>query len=169
MVLYGTQLKRPACLRFFFITGELDRRQNPRWELFSPCRIIWQKTTYSGRILDLSQRGAMVESSTLLPHGQQVTIFFSLAGRERQIGGTVIHRFEEASHTQPNFEGLHGFYVEFHESQKEIMAKMQNLQNTSSAGSVGQPLSYELSRRMPKQLLHKLSEINKDIWLVLAR
>jgi putative nucleotidyltransferase with HDIG domain len=143
---------------------EMDRRQNTRWELFSPCRIIWQGNANSGQILDLSQEGAMLEASTLPPHGQQVTLFFTLEGLEAQIGGTVIHR----SGTQTAFEGVHGFYIEFHEPQKEIMGKMQKLHSASSAGSNGQPLPYEQRRMGSKQLLDKLSEVNKEIWLVLS-
>jgi len=146
----------------------LERRKNPRWDLFSPCQIIWQGSTYSGRILDLSQNGAMVESSTLPTHGDQVTIFFSLEGMEAQIGGTVVHRDEGKSEPQTAFEGLHGFYVDFHEPQKEIMAKMQNLHSPYLSGRGSHPQVSERSRMEPQRLLDKLGEVNKEIWLVVS-
>lgn len=106
----------------------------------------------------------MVEASTLPSHNQQVTLFFTLEGMEAQIGGTVIHRSE----SQTAYEGVYGFYLEFHESQKEIMAKMQNLDSPPSVGGEGQPLQHEKKRMDWEQLLDKLSEVNKEIWLVLS-
>ena len=144
-----------------------DRRKNPRWDLFSPCRIVWQDTAYHGRILDLSLEGAMLESETLPPHGEQVSIFFSLEGLEAQIGGTVIHRSQDPE-AQSGFEGLHGFYVEFHEPQKEIMAKMQNMHTPRLQGRMGPGQISERSRFEPGRLLERLAEINKEVWLVLS-
>jgi len=146
---------------------EMERRKNLRWDLFSPCRFIWQDSTYSGRILDLSQEGAMLESNSLPANGDNVTIFFNLDHTEVQIGGQVVHRTGEDG-SSPVFEGLHGFYVQFHEDQKEIMGKMQRMPSNRIAGQgTYEPLQGRMGLE-PKRWLDRLAEVNKEIWLVLS-
>ena len=145
----------------------VERRKNERWDLFSPCRIIWQDVTYTGRILDLSVEGAMIEANTLPSDGEHLTVFFNLNGTDVQIGGMVVHRSGD-NMGKPVFEGLQGFYLQFHEPQKEILAKMHNMSETTVSGQGRYKPIERRHKEDSRQIMAKLAEVNKEIWLVLS-
>ncbi len=144
-----------------------DRRKKPRWELFSPCRIICQGNNLQGRLLDLSLDGAMIESETVIPEGENVTIFFSLAGVETQVGGTVVYR-EGITAKIENFDYARVYFIKFYQPQREVVAKLQKTQAHKSAFADKSALSGQRKGVQLKRLMWRLSDMNKEIWLVLS-
>ena len=67
------------------------RRSSPRYEVYIPCRVLWEEGSYDGCIHDLSKEGAFVETLAPAPAGAVVGILLTVAAAELQLEATVSH------------------------------------------------------------------------------
>jgi HD-GYP domain-containing protein (c-di-GMP phosphodiesterase class II) len=109
----------------------------------------------------------MIESETVIPDGENVSIFFSLAGIETQVGGTVVQR-EGIAAKAGDFEYARLYFIKFHQPQREIVAKLHKIQSPKRSFSNKPPLSRQKIGVQMKKWMRSLSDLNKEIWLVLS-
>jgi len=67
------------------------KRALPRYEVYIPCRVLWQEHSFDGCIHDLSDEGAFVETPAPTPAGSQIGILLTTATEELQLEATVSH------------------------------------------------------------------------------
>ncbi len=64
-----------------------------RWEVDIPCRFRWDEIERPGRVLNLSEGGAFVESTNLYPIGSSIGLVFGVEDDKQNFAltGDVVH------------------------------------------------------------------------------
>jgi len=105
------------------------RRSSPRYEVYIPCRVLWEESSYDGCIHDLSREGAFVETPARAPAGSVVRILLTVAAAELQLEATVSHYGWYMTAVR-NFDGIG---VRFQNLSQQADDTLEELRTRSSA------------------------------------
>lgn len=105
----------------------MNRRKHPRWRISPsyPCRILSDKASHAGRLLDLSAAGALIETEKAPEVGTRLSIQLSwldseLAAKSSRLEGTVRRRSEIAP------AGSRGFGIQFESESPGALAEIED-------------------------------------------
>jgi putative nucleotidyltransferase with HDIG domain len=138
----------------------LDRREKKRWELALACRVDSNGTQHKARILDLSEGGAFVECQHVPQDGSQITLTLNLDDEQVFLDGIVRH----AGSYAVRFDSVSGFGLDFEAAPLETIKTLMYRYHLSLP-EAGEPRKLRLG---PGPVLSRLSEVNREVWLVLS-
>ena len=99
-----------------------NRRQAARWKAQLKCRFECRGQPYDGRLFDLSEKGAFLESRQFLPALQsRLAIRFRSLDGQRELSATAVVR-----HCRSDRQGNpEGFGVEFEQLSPDVLSELE--------------------------------------------
>jgi hypothetical protein len=112
-----------------------NRRKSPRKQLSIPCALRVGENVYSGRLLDISDGGAFVQTAQSLASGVLLSLIFKARVRKKTIYLNLKARVVYVGRFLQGYENFYGFGAQFGDLSPKTAAKLGDLIGTLRAES----------------------------------